>query len=127
MKASSVQRADGVGPGLDGVPGGVVLAGREPDGLLGEGDAAVVTGGVVAPELGRSRSRGGRSGRPRRPLQVEDRRSSPARTCQSIAAARAALSSTSAAFASKAAIVGDWSETLPTRLPSPSRKFTLAV
>lgn len=41
-----------------------------------------------------------------------------------IAALIASLSRTSAAFASNAAIEGDCRETLPTRLPSPSRKFT---
>ncbi|MCK9306219.1 MAG: hypothetical protein M0P17_01695 [Methanoculleus sp.] len=44
-----------------------------------------------------------------------------------IAVSRAALPITAAAFASKAAIVGDRSETFPTRLPSPSRKFTFTV
>ena len=45
-----------------------------------------------------------------------------------IAAARVAFPITAAAFALKAAIEGDWSETVPTRLPvSSSMKFTFAV
>ena len=49
------------------------------------------------------------------------------RSYRSIAVARAALSSTSAAFASNAALEGDWSETVPPRFPSPSMKYTFAV
>ncbi|GEM_PF-5995611 len=51
-------------------------------------------------------------------------RSVPAelRAYRSIAAARA-----SAAFISKAAMVGNCRETVPTLLPSPSTKFTFAV
>lgn len=47
--------------------------------------------------------------------------------CQSIAPAKAALARASAAFASKATIVGDCRETVPTFLPSPSMMFTFAV
>ncbi len=48
----SRQRRDEIGPGLDGVADGVVLSGRYPDGLSGEGDVVVVAGRVVALELG---------------------------------------------------------------------------
>jgi len=51
MSPPSVQFGDGVSPGLDRVLDGVVLSGRDPDGLFGEGDVVVVTGRVVAPGL----------------------------------------------------------------------------
>jgi hypothetical protein len=44
----SVQRRNSVGPGLDRGADGVVLVGRDPDGLSGEGDVVVVAGGIVA-------------------------------------------------------------------------------
>ena len=47
----SRQCADGVGPGLDHGPDGIVLVGREPDGRPGEGDVIVITRRVVALEL----------------------------------------------------------------------------
>lgn len=43
------------------------------------------------------------------------------------AAARAVLFMSATAFASNAAIGGDWSETIPTLFPFPSTKFTFAV
>ena len=47
----SHQGRDEIGPGLDGGADGVVLVGRYPDGLSGEGDVVVVAGRVVALEL----------------------------------------------------------------------------
>jgi len=41
---SSLQRTDGVGPGLDLVLDRFVLVGRESDALSGEGDVVVATG-----------------------------------------------------------------------------------
>jgi hypothetical protein len=43
-ESPSRQSGHGVRPGLDGVPDGVVLVGRDPDGLPGEGDVVVATG-----------------------------------------------------------------------------------
>ena len=48
---TSPQRGHSVGPGLDGGLDRVVLVGRDPDGLPGEGDVVVVPGRVVALEL----------------------------------------------------------------------------
>ena len=52
----SRQCGRGVGPGLDRVADGIVLVGRDPDGLLGEGDVGVATGGSIA--CGRRRPKG---------------------------------------------------------------------
>ena len=130
-ESPSRQGGDRVRPGLDRGPDSVVLVGRDPDGLPGEGDVVVVTGRVVALELGVVGLTGAVPDglAAHRESHLRCSRSAPAelRAYRSIAASRAALSSASAAFALKAAIVGDCRETLPTRFPSPSRKFTFAV
>ena len=51
-ESPSRQGGHRIRPGLDRGPDGVVLVGRDPDGLPGEGDVVVVTRGVVALELG---------------------------------------------------------------------------
>ena len=51
-ESPSRQGGHGVRPGLNRGPDGIVLVGRDPDGLPGEGDIIVVTRVVVALELG---------------------------------------------------------------------------
>ena len=51
----SLQFGDGVGPVLDGGLDGVVLVGRDPDGLPGEGDVGVA---MLHQERSRRRAKG---------------------------------------------------------------------